>query len=157
VLIGFSILSTGLLVYYWPSPDCYRENYYEFSIYSALEEVNIENVTYYLEVHLSRDFMPIVPSGGPPLYTLIIIHAVGVAEFPSTISVKRIWLIKCREISRALPTDYFQVYGNRYEMFFDDGPKWETGISIDVVVRLIGPNSTYYYLTAENQLIHRRD
>ena len=96
-LIVISVLSTGLLVFYWFPPNPDRKNYIES--YPTLEKMNMENVTYSFEIFVWSYFIPIVPPDGPPLYIFIIIHAVGVSEFPLAMSIKRLWLIKGTEIS----------------------------------------------------------
>ncbi len=157
ILIGVLVSSTFVIIYFWPSAANEWDDYTESGIYTASEEVNIGNITYYLETYMWRDFMPISPPDGKPLIVIIKIHVIGVLEFPSVINLERLWLIDGTEIISALPTNEYKVYGNIFEMTFRGGPKWGPGISIDVVVKLKGINFSFYYLKAINQPIHRTD
>ncbi|MFX1594421.1 MAG: hypothetical protein ACFFB6_09120 [Promethearchaeota archaeon] len=159
MVIGFSGLFTFLLVYPWssPSPSSKWMYYIESGIYTASEEVYIENVTFTLETYMWRDFMPISPPDGKPLIVIAKVHAVDVVEFPLTISIERIWIINGTEISSTLGTNEYRINGSTYEMVFRDGPKWGPGIVIDVVVKLKSVDFNFYYLLALNQPIYRTD
>ena len=157
VIIGFSGLFIFLLIYYWPSPGSKWEYYIESGIYTALEEVNIENITYSLETYMWRDFMPVSPPDGKPLIVIIKIHALDAEEFPLIITLERLWIINGLTISSTLATNEYKIYGNTFQMIFRDGPKWGPGIMIDVVVKLKSMDFNFYYLKAINQTIHRTD
>ena len=155
--IGFSVLFTFLLVYYWQSPDSEWEYNVEPGIYTASEEVAMGNLTYSLETYMWRDFMPISPPDGKPLIVIIKIIAIDTEEFPLTISIERLWLINGLAIKSTLATNEYKIYGNTLEMVFHNGPKWGPGISIDIVVKLKYMDFRSYYLKAFNQPIYRTD
>lgn len=160
VLVGF-IVSFGLislvLVYFWPSAEPKWKYYIEPGIYTASEEVSIDNTTFSLETYMWRDFMPISPPDGKPLIVITKIHTIGVIEFPVAISIERIWIIDGTNISSTTATDEFKVYGNKYEMVFRDGPKWGPGNLIDVCVKMKSISGNSYYLKAVDQPIYRTD
>jgi len=156
VLVGFSVLTTVLLVYIWPSPDSGWEYYTEPCIFSALEEVNVNNITYSLETYMWRDFMPISPPDGKPLIVIIRIHALGVEDFPLSTKIERLWLIDELNIISTLPTEEYSVNGNTLEMVFRNGPKWGPGIFVDVIVKL-NDIDFGFCIKAVNQTIHRTD
>jgi hypothetical protein len=129
------------------------EDYVENGIFTAQEEIHNENITYSLSTYMWRDFMPISPPDGKPLIAVITVYAHNAENFPLTTKIERLWIINGAEIKSASATDEFKVDGNKYEMGFRDGPKWDPGIVIDVVVKM-KVNSQIYYLKAENQMIH---
>ena len=154
MLIGFSVLSTVLLVYNWPSPDSEWEYYIEPCIFTALEEVNVGNITYSLETYMWRDFMPISPPDGKPLIVIIWVHALGVDDFPLSTIIERLWLIDGSYITSTLHTEEYSVNGNTLEMVFRNGPKWGPGIFVDVIVKLIDMDFGFC-VKAVNQTIHK--
>lgn len=171
VLIGFSVLSTVLIVFAWTSVGFERESntepnlpssdsewvyYIEPCIYTASEEVIVDGITYSLETYMWRDFMPISPPDGKPLIVIIRIHAEGVDDFPLSTIIKRLWLIDDSDLTSTLPTEEYSVNGNTLEMVFRNGPKWGPGILVDVVVKLAKLDLNFC-IKAIDQTIHRTD
>jgi len=154
VLIGFSVLSTVLLVYDRSSPDSEWEYYIEPCIFTASEEVNVGGITYSLETYMWRDFMPISPPDGRPLIVIIRVHALGVDDFPLSTIIERLWLIDGSNIISTLHTEEYSVNGNTLEMFFRNGPKWGPGIFVDVIVKLIDMDFSFC-VKAVDQPIHQ--
>jgi hypothetical protein len=135
-------------------------NYYvELEIFGASEEVNIKGISFTIETFLWRDFMPgpDVPPDGTLLIVIIQIYAQGEEDFPTSLKVERLWLIKGDVIVSTLSTDEYSINGNCLVMVFRDGPKWGPGICVDVVVKLVEINSNHHYLKAVNQYIYRTD
>ena len=155
-LVSFTLLSTVLLIYLWPSPDSGWDYYTEPSIYSAMEEVDVNGIIYSLEPYMWRDFMPSSPPDGKPLIVFVRIHALGVDIFPSRTKIGRLWLIDGLNVISALPTEEFSVNGNVLEMVFRNGPKWGPGITVDVIVKL-NDNNFPFCVKAVNQTIQRTD
>ncbi|MEJ2252147.1 MAG: hypothetical protein P8Y70_11050 [Candidatus Lokiarchaeota archaeon] len=160
-IIGIIILTSFSLIFFWssqrPSQPSKWGYYTEAGIYNATEDVKIGNIALSLETYIWRDFMPITPPDGKPLTVIIKIHAQNVSEFPTTLSIERIWIINKLSINSTLATNEFRIYNNTYEMVFRDGPKWGPGIKIDVVVKLKYYDLSFYYLKASNQTIYRTD
>jgi hypothetical protein len=97
---------------------------------------------------LVRDFMPVSPPGGRPLMGSIEVVAEDGGVFPQDITVDRIWLYgptvwdtAPAEVRRApeagTPPDQIEVIAR-------DGPKWEPGIEVDLVLRLRFGAATYF-------------
>ena len=131
--------------------------YFEPGIFTASEEFDISGITYTLKTYIWRDFQPISPPNGKLLIAVIIIEAAGIDNFPLSTKIERLWLIDELNIVSTKSTEEYMVDGNTFEMVFRDGPKWEPGISIDVVVKLISMDFGIYYLKAVNQKLHRTD
>lgn len=97
---------------------------------------------------LFRDFMPISPPGGRPLIASIPVVAEDGGAFPEHITVDRVWIYgptvwdtAPAEVRRApeagTPPDQIEVVAR-------DGPKWDPGIEVDLVLRLRAGASTYF-------------
>ena len=127
------------------------------TLQAAPERIEINGTEYTLETYLQRDFFPICPPDGRPLVAVVKVKAPGETAISSKIDATRLWVIKGVEIweteltSRESPT-----IGDTLEKVGWDGPKWEPGISVDVVVRIIDLKSgESYLLKASNQAIQR--
>ncbi|MFW9988823.1 MAG: hypothetical protein ACFFC3_09225 [Candidatus Odinarchaeota archaeon] len=127
--------------------------YVEPGIYTAQEEINEGNITYTLWTYIYRDFMPISPPAGKPLIAGIRVYANNIENFPLTTKIERLWIINGTKINSTLATDELSIDGSIYELVFREGPKWEPGLKIDVVVKL-NTSVNIYYLKAINQTIH---
>ena len=123
----------------------------------APEEIEINGTEYTLETLLIRDFMPVYTRGGRPLLALVRVKAPGETAISSKIDATRLWVVKGIEIwETELASLERPTIGDTLEKVGRDGPKWEPGISVDVVVRIIDLKSgKNYLLKASNQAIHR--
>jgi len=127
---------------------------------SAPEQIEIEDRQYILETSLGRDFMPgpnRPPDDGGPLTASIIITATDLQEFPSSITLNKLWVIKSSEevwetafTNEAItpPYDY------QFEKTARGGPKWDTNGRVDVVVELLHEGNVYL-LKVSNQTVYR--
>lgn len=109
-----------------------------------------------LEIYLWRDFMPPVEPGGSPLVASIKIVAQNGSEFPSTIEAPKMWVFNNDSIWETQLMNQFEerVEENKLIKIAYGGPKWETGIHVDVVVKL-RTSEGKLYLRATNQYIHK--
>ena len=124
---------------------------------TAPERIEINGTEYTLETYLNRDFMPISPPDGQPLVAVIKVKAPGETAISSQIDATRLWVVKGKEIwETEFANEEGSAIGDTLEKIGRDGPKWEPGISVDVVVRIIDLKSgNNYLLKASNQAIHR--
>ncbi|MCU0517117.1 MAG: hypothetical protein MUC60_09680 [Oscillatoria sp. Prado101] len=129
------------------------------TLLSAPLSVKIENRQYVLSTYLWRDFMPISPPGGKPLIASIRVSASDNKAFPSSLKVDRLWAIKDKgEVwETELAGQGRQPTANQLEKVARNGPKWEPGTKVDVVVRLVDKDNRTYLLRAAQQLINRTD
>lgn len=98
--------------------------------------------------YLWRDFMPISPPDGRPLAASIRVVAVDGAGFPSDITVDRVWVhgpgvweTAPAEVRRAPDAG---TPPSQIEVFANEGPKWDPGIEVDVVVRMRSGGASYF-------------
>lgn len=129
------------------------------TVLSAPSAVEIEGRQYVLETYLWRDFMPISPPGGKPLIASIRVSAKDRGAFPSSLEADRLWVIKDegQVWETELAGEGKQPTGNQLEKVARNGPKWEPGTKVDVVVRLVDRDNRTYLLRAPQQLISRTD
>jgi hypothetical protein len=124
---------------------------------TAPEKIEVNGTEYTLETYLQRDFMPISPPDGSPLIALVKVKAPGETAISSKIDATRLWVVKGKEIwETEFANEEGSAIGDTLKKIARDGPKWEPGISVDVVVRIIDLKSgKNYLLKASNQAIHR--
>ena len=127
------------------------------TLQAAPERIEINGTEYTLETYLQRDFMPICPPDGRPLVALVKVKAPGETAISSRIDATRLWVVKGIEIWETEITSLEgSTVGDTLEKVGRDGRKWEPGISVDVVVRIIDLKSgKSYLLKASNQAIQR--
>ncbi|MFX0181436.1 MAG: hypothetical protein ACFE95_00030 [Candidatus Hodarchaeota archaeon] len=128
------------------------------SLNAAPEQVSVENRMYRLETYLWRDFMPISPPDGKPLIAVVKVLPNDSLKFPANIDADHLWVVNGQEIWSTSFSDE-EVPQDEYilEKIARDGPKWDPGISVDVIVRLVVNDHNTYLLKAPNQTIHRTD
>ncbi len=128
---------------------------------SAPEQVAVGGRTFRLETFLWRDFMPVSPPGGSALMAVLEITANDLQPFPADLGSDRLWVINGSEVwetdfsGENRPRD--QAHPHQLEKLAGGGPKWETGIEVEVVVRLAGPSARGLLLRAPAQTIARTD
>ncbi len=127
------------------------------ALLSAPETVEIDGRQYVLETYLWRDFMPISPPGGKPLMASIRVTATDERAFPATLKVDRVWVVS--DAQQVWETDLGgearQPTANQLETIARNGPKWEPGTTVDVIIRLIDSDNRSYLLRASGQQIVR--
>jgi len=148
VIISLTILAVGFSVWNFFSP-----------FPTATSEVWIDGRKFTLGTFLWRDFMPHFEySDGSDLRAVILVIATGSSEFPSWIDADRLWVINKNsyEVWETGFTEGKPQHGSKNELLkvARNGPKWETGILVDVVVRLVVDDGRTYLLKASDQLIY---
>ena len=129
------------------------------SLLRAPEDVEIDGRVFVLETYLWRDFMPLSPPDGKPLIASVWVTAVDLVDFPPSVTSDRIWIVKEVETWEAGFSDEKRSQRpdrrHQLELVARNGPKLETGIEVDVVVRL--KDGDEYLLRASQQVIHRTE
>ena len=82
-------------------------------------------------------------------------------SFPTTIDATKLYVINGEEIWETKFTDEERPQNlnrkHKLEKVARDGPKWGSGIYVDVIVRIIDGRRNFYLLRASNQYISRTD
>ena len=113
--------------------------------------IQIESTNFTLSVYLWRDFMPISPIDRKPMEAVVHIKTSDYSDFPANLNADKMWVIDSAQIwetdlvDNSAGDSLFQISKKA-----SDGPKWQTGIFVDAVVRLVQDDSIYYYLKTEN-------
>jgi len=127
---------------------------------SAPEEIEVDNFRYVLDVFLWRDFMPFCPPNGRPLIASISVTATDSLELPKTIDADRIWIVNGSNVWESGFSSEERTRhssGNHLEKIARGGPKWQPGIKVEVVVRVIDGADNIYLLKASDQPINRTE
>lgn len=128
------------------------------TLQSTPDHIYIENRKYQLETYLWRDFMPISPPDGQPLIAVVKIIPNDSLKFPSNLDADHLWVVNGKELwstsfsSEKLPEDEYLL-----EKIARNGPKWATGVQVDVIVRLVHNHQKSFLLRAFNQTIERTE
>jgi hypothetical protein len=115
-----------------------------------------------LDIFLWRDFQPISPPEGKPMLALVKLvnpesnEAIALEGVAAT----RIWVFhrddKSNNASGEIwTTQLTQQLASEY--MARQGPKWEPGTQIDVVVEIVDDAENVYFLKAAQQIIQRTD
>ena len=146
VLVGFSCKTPTTSLIDIPS-----------NLSSVTKEVTISSYDFTLSATLWRDFQPISPPDGKPLILVADIIESNSKTIPSSIKVDSFWVINGDQIwSGILSTEEHPttpLFTRRITI--GDGPKWETGIYVDLVIRLLDREKNTHWLKQENLLIER--
>lgn len=120
---------------------------------AAPEEVYIDGQNYSLSTYLWRDFMP--PSTGSALMAVITVSERNALAIPANINVVHLWVINVDEVWSTVFSDEVHPAPpvGQLEKIARDGPMWDTGINVDVVVQIIDGTGAEYLLKAPAQLI----
>jgi hypothetical protein len=121
----------------------------------APEVITIDGREYSLEAFLWRNFMPGQGgSEGSYLMAVVRVTAMDMEPFPSDINADWLWVVKGKESWAALTEDLDPNHSNTGEHQLgkraDGGPRWETDIYVDVIIRVTHEErDTYLLRTAD--------
>lgn len=127
----------------------------------APDTIEVDGKQVYLSTEMWRNFMPIAPPDGYPLYAILYLTTADSSQFPASVSADAFWMVYQNEVWRS----YFTaepVYSHlqrpyRLVKIAKDGPKWGPGVYVDVVVRVFDAHQTAHLLRAGRQYIGRLD
>jgi hypothetical protein len=110
-----------------------------------------------LETFVWRDFMPGGPAGGTELMANVLITAEDLQPYPTGLNADKIWVINGDDVweadftGEAGPPDQTRLH--QLQKLAYGGPKWEIGIEVEVVVRLVPSTGGRQLLRATAQKI----
>ena len=121
---------------------------------AAPEEISINGQNYTLSTYLWRDFMP--PSTGSDLMAVIKLSEKNLLTIPANIDVVHLWVVNGAEIWSTGFTDEAGAGTPAYQLekIARYGPKWDTNIIVDVVVKVTDGTGAEYLLKVPAQLIY---
>lgn len=141
---GFLLLASVVVPIFIPYITGWTHYYVEPGIYEALENFDKDNLANQFEIHIWRDFMPSWDYEHDRLRMRVYYSCPNV--------IKRVWITDGENFSSSPASKLFSnEYGNG--MYWSGGPKWDTGIYIDVVIKIQIRYHTFY-LVAKHQYIY---
>ncbi len=125
----------------------------------AADPLIINNQKLVLEVELYRDFFPGMPSSTRSnLQALVWVVNTDSTLITDRFSIVKLYVINKSEIWISEPEarNDNNLFKYKYHAVSVNGPKWDTGITVDVVVEMLDLNlNKNRYLIVENQVIER--
>ncbi len=128
------------------------------TLLAAPDTIEIGNQKIFLTTYLQRDFMPVSPPDGKPLNAVVYIETVDSSDIPGSLEAQAIYIINGNEVWESFFSDDVPPENSSFRLvkIARDGPKWEPGIYVDVIVLLtIGKEQKL--LKASDQYIYRTD
>ena len=112
--------------------------------------------TLVLETYLWRDFSPPSPPNGVPLIAVLRVRTADGSPIPSSVTADGAWIVLGEDVwatavaheQRRDPT------ASSFAVVAREGPKWQPGATVDVIVCL-REGDRHYRLRAASQPIHR--
>jgi hypothetical protein len=128
----------------------------------APEVITIDGREYSLDAAAGRDFMPGQwGSEGSPLRVGVCVTATDMEPFPSNVNADWLWVVNGKEFWAVLTEDVEPDNPNVGEHQLgkraDGGPRWETGIYVDVIIRVVHEERDTYLLRAADVKIERSE
>jgi len=122
---------------------------------TAPTDVVVDGKTLTLGASLWRDFQPISPPDGKPMIAALQVRTGDGSAVPTTVTADRVWLVHGTAVWSGVPREERPRQDTEpiYELVARDGPKWEPGILVDVVVQLRDANGRLSRVRAANQLV----
>ncbi|HEX6371331.1 MAG TPA: hypothetical protein VF006_20600 [Longimicrobium sp.] len=124
----------------------------------APTQVQVEEHSLIMETYVGRDFMPISPPDGKPMVAVLRIRTVDGQPFPSGVTAERVSVVQGDQVWTA-PTikEHDSQEPHTLEVIAREGPKWQPGTKVDVVVYLRDSAGREHLLRAPDQTIQRSD
>lgn len=125
---------------------------------NAPSRVTIGGSELKLEAYLWRDFQPVSPPDGKPLIAVLRVRTADGGRLPDGIRVDQVSIVYNDDVwSAPVEEEFPSAQPSVLEVVAREGPKWQPGISVDVVVRIRDAEGRVYWLRAADQPIHRTD
>ena len=134
---------------------------------SAPIDVVLDGRSLHLSTYIWRDFAPSSYSGGQPMIAVFKVSTSDKKPLPSGIRMDRSWVLFGDQIWEAWEFRTRMKGSTKSEdswvrcpespvceVTAREGPKWDPGIYVDVVVRLIDKEGRQYLLQAQKQYVY---
>ncbi len=127
---------------------------------SASDTLQIETQKFFLSAYLYRDFMPTIPiKQKNPLVAVIRLVGLDSTKIPLNLDMTKLYVIKGDIIWISDPKDINDTNSDyKVEKVSNNGPEWDTGIYVDIVVEISNPKtSNKSLLILKHQIIDRTE
>jgi hypothetical protein len=114
----------------------------------ALEHIYVDGHSYTLQVDLYRDLMPgPAPTPKRGVGGTIYLRADAQSDLPAGIRADKIWLVSGADVWETVPQP-LQTFAadrrNHLSLSVRDGPTWDAGAKVDVVLQFSTSSGTYF-------------
>jgi hypothetical protein len=145
-----------------PSTEIIQDPQLLKSLYTnSVDTLVYDNHKYFLETFVWRDFMPSFPSNGmPPLIASINLVNFDSVPVSNNLEIDKLYIIDSNLIWISSPTEITteNVPEFKIHKVSHNGPHWETGTQVDVVVTIYDKVTKQdYYLIIKQQFIRRTE
>ena len=124
---------------------------------AALEQIHVDGRSYTVQVDLYRDMMPgPAPTARRGVGGTIFLRADVESDVPQGMRAEKAWLINGADVWDTVPTPLQTLtVDRRYHLSLGvrDGPVWDVGRSVDVVLQFSTDSGTYFIQRRGVQLI----
>ena len=104
---------------------------------SSNDTLKIGSKKYFIETYLYRDFFPGIHFGEKsPLIAAIFLIDFDSTEISTDIDISKLYVINVNTIWISTPDERHSYFNYKLEKVSTNGPEWETGIYVDVVVEI---------------------
>ncbi|NOZ75843.1 MAG: hypothetical protein GXO90_10825 [FCB group bacterium] len=132
-----------------------RPHYSLETLQAAPDTLAVNSSILVLSAYLVRDFMPITTPNGEPLYAVIELVDIDSADITGKFELNYLWVINNTEVWDTWFTDEKPPDFPPYivERIARNGPRWDPGTTVDVVVEISGPGGGTDLIQARDQVI----
>jgi len=158
ILFGLALLSLIALLAACSGSDDSHTTPTASDLTSIPQRIVVRGESLMLETYIWRDFMPIAPPDGRAMIAAVSIKTVSANPIPPGIDADSLWMFKNGDIwATAFSGEDRPSDPHVLSKVAREGPLWEPGTSVDVVVRVRDNSGQTWLLKAANQTIHRTD
>jgi hypothetical protein len=120
----------------------------------APTQVRVDGQNLVMEVYVGRDFMPVSPPDGKPMVAVLRIRTVDRSPFPAGVTAEKVSVVQGDAVWTA-PTvkEHASQEPGTLEVIAREGPRWEPGTRVDVIVYLRDSAGREDLLRAPDQTI----
>ncbi len=125
-------------------------------LHQAPLQVVVERIPLVLDTYLWRDFMPGGEPEGRGLQGVIHLQNPEGNILPEGLEIRRVWVLRDEEVWKTTATESSPgSTPKRLERIIRNGPRWQPGSEVTVVVEIQDKDGSIYLLRAEKQFIQR--
>ena len=126
----------------------------------AYDTLIIESGSYILDAYIWRDFQPISPPNGKPMFSINWLINIDSAKIPDNIDLIKQYVINGDSIWTSSYENDLRPYQPLYkiEKYSNGGPKWGPKIYVDVVAQIYDSQTDKVcFIKCKNKFIGRTD
>lgn len=155
------LIASGLIIGCSQNPVSAPPDISVSQLLSSPDTITLDGTQLYLTSYLNRDFMPMSPPDGQPLFAQCIITSTDTLDITKSISADAVWIVYQSQVWKSWlssPTNPPDTkWRNCVAKVALNGPKWGPHVNVDVIVRVIDSKRRTQLLRASDQWIGRTE